>query len=134
MHKRFVHNKHVVDNLRGKGARFVEENADIPRGAVAVFSAHGVSRKVEDEAVVRGLQVIDATCPLVTKVHNEAKRYARQGYEIVLVGHAGHPEVEGTMGQVIGEVHLVSNVADVAALSSGRSGQAFLCDADDAQR
>ena len=112
-----VHNKHVVDNLRGKGARFVEETADIPRSAVAVFSAHGVSRKVEDEAAVRGLQVIDATCPLVTKVHNEAKRYARQGYEIVLVGHAGHPEVEGTMGQVIGEVHLVSNVADVAALS-----------------
>ena len=95
-----VHNRHVVDSLRGKGARFVEETADIPRGAVAVFSAHGVSRKVEDEAGVRGLQVIDATCPLVTKVHNEAKRYALQGYEIVLIGHLGHPEVEGTMGQV----------------------------------
>ena len=111
-----VHNKHVVDSLRVKGAHFVEETVDIPRGAVAVFSAHGVSRKVEDEAGVRDLQVIDATCPLVTKVHNEAKRYERQGYEIVLIGHAGHPEVEGTMGQVNGEVHLVSNVAGVAAL------------------
>ncbi len=111
-----VHNKHVVDGLREKGARFVERISDIPTGAVTVFSAHGVSRKVEDAADGRGLQVIDATCPLVSKVHVEAQRYARQDYEVVLIGHAGHPEVEGTMGQVPGTVHLVSNVADVAAL------------------
>ena len=112
-----VHNKHVVNSLRAKGARFVEETAEIPRGAVVVFSAHGVSRRVEDEADALGLQVIDATCPLVTKVHNEAIRYAQRGREVVLVGHAGHPEVEGTMGQVPGQVHLVSTLADVAALS-----------------
>ena len=111
-----VHNRHVVDSLRAKGARFVEEVEDIPEGAVTVFSAHGVSRKVEDGAGVRGLQVIDATCPLVSKVHNEARRYARKGYEIVLIGHPGHPEVEGTMGQVPGRVHLVSDVSDVATL------------------
>ena len=111
-----VHNKHVVDGLRDKGARFVEKVSDIPEGAVTVFSAHGVSRKVEDAADGRGLQVIDATCPLVSKVHVEAQRYAREGYEVVLIGHAGHPEVEGTMGQVPGTVHLVSNIADVAAL------------------
>ena len=111
-----VHNKHVVEALRAKGARFVEEVADIPRGAVTVFSAHGVSRTVEDDASERGLEVIDATCPLVSKVHNEAKRYARTGCEVVLIGHAGHPEVEGTMGQVPGQVHLVSSVADAVAL------------------
>ncbi len=111
-----VHNKHVVDLLREKGARFVDEVSEIPEGAVTVFSAHGVSRKVEDAAGGRALQVIDATCPLVSRVHMEAQRYARQGYEIVLVGHAGHPEVEGTMGQVPGTVHLVSAAADVAAL------------------
>ena len=114
-----VHNKHVVDSLRDKGARFVEEVAEIPRGAVTVFSAHGVARKVEDDAGVRGLQVIDATCPLVSRVHNEARRYAGEGCEIVLIGHPGHPEVEGTMGQVQGEVHLVSNLADVAVLRPG---------------
>ena len=112
-----VHNKHVVDSLRRKGAHFVEEIGDIPIGAVTVFSAHGVSRKVEDDAGVRGLQVIDATCPLVSKVHNETGRYGRQGHEIVLIGHHGHPEVEGTMGRVSGVVHLVSNVADVATLT-----------------
>ncbi len=112
-----VHNKHVVDSLRDKGARFVEEIGDIPQGAVTVFSAHGVSRKVEDDAGVRGLQVIDATCPLVSKVHNETKRYARTGYEVVLIGHPGHPEVEGTMGQVPDEVYLVSNLADIATLT-----------------
>ena len=111
-----VHNKHVVDALRDKGARFVEKVSDIPEGAVTVFSAHGVSRKVEDAAGGRGLRVIDATCPLVTKVHVEAQRYARQGCEVILIGHAGHPEVEGTMGQVSGTVHLVSEVADVAEL------------------
>ena len=111
-----VHNKHVVESLRQKGAVFVEEIEDVPQGAVTVFSAHGVSRKVEDDAGVRGLRVIDATCPLVSKVHNETRRYARQDYEIVLIGHQGHPEVEGTMGQVTGTVHLVSNVDDVATL------------------
>ncbi len=111
-----VHNKHVVDGLREKGALFVERVSDIPKGAVTVFSAHGVARKVEDAADVRALQVIDATCPLVSKVHVEAQRYARQGYEVVLIGHAGHPEVEGTMGQVPGTVHLVSNLTDVAEL------------------
>ena len=111
-----VHNRHVVDSLRRKGARFVEDIADIPPGAITVFSAHGVSRKVADDAGVHGLRVIDATCPLVSKVHNETRRYARQGYEIVLIGHHGHPEVEGTMGQVSGAVHLVSNAADVTTL------------------
>ena len=111
-----VHNKHVVALLRDKGARFVEKVSDIPQGAVTVFSAHGVSRKVENAADGRGLQVIDATCPLVSKVHIEAQRYAGQGSDVVLIGHSGHPEVEGTMGQVPGTVHLVSNLADVAAL------------------
>ena len=111
-----VHNKHVVESLRGKGARFVEEVEDIPEGAVTVFSAHGVARKVVDDAGVRGLQVIDATCPLVSKVHNETKRYARKGHEVILIGHPGHPEVEGTMGQVSAEVHLVSDIGDVATL------------------
>ena len=112
-----VHNKRVVDGLRAKGARFVEEVEEIPEGAVTVFSAHGVARKVVDDAGVRGLQAIDATCPLVTKVHNEARRYVRKGYELVLIGHPGHPEVEGTMGQAPGEVHLVSDLAGVAALA-----------------
>ena len=112
-----VHNKHVVESLREKGARFVEEVDEIPHGAVTVFSAHGVSLKVVDDAGARGLQVIDATCPLVSKVHNETKRYARRGYEVVLIGHPGHPEVEGTMGQVSDRVHLVSCLADVAALT-----------------
>ena len=111
-----VHNKHVVDSLRAKGARFAEDVADIPQGAVTVFSAHGVSRKVSEDADGRGLQVIDATCPLVSKVHNEARRYARKGYEVVLIGHPGHPEVEGTMGQVPGRVYLVSDLTDVATL------------------
>ena len=118
-----VHNKHVVDSLRAKGARFVEEVEEIPEGAVTVFSAHGVARKVVDDAGNRGLQVIDATCPLVSKVHNETKRYARKGYEVVLIGHPGHPEVEGTMGQVAGEVHLVSNLADVATLAPSDPGK-----------
>ena len=111
-----VHNKHVVESLRKKGARFVEQVDDIPVGAVAVFSAHGVSRRVEEDAGLRSLHVIDATCPLVSKVHNEAKRYARQGYEIVLIGHSGHPEIEGTMGQVDGTVMLIATVEDVGRL------------------
>ena len=111
-----VHNQHVVESLRSKGAQFVDEVDEIPHGAVTVFSAHGVARKVVDDAGVRGLEVIDATCPLVSKVHNETKRYSRQGYEVVLIGHPGHPEVEGTMGQVSSEVHLVSDLSDVADL------------------
>ena len=112
-----VHNKHVVESLREKGARFVEEVDEIPPGAVTVFSAHGVSLKVVDDAGARDLQVIDATCPLVSKVHNETRRYARRGYDVVLIGHRGHPEVEGTMGQISGRVHLVSCLADVAELT-----------------
>jgi 4-hydroxy-3-methylbut-2-en-1-yl diphosphate reductase len=114
-----VHNRHVVDRLRAKGVRFVEEVEDVPPGAVTVFSAHGVARAVKDEAAERGLPVIDATCPLVSKVHSEGQRYARQGREVVLIGHAGHPEVEGTMGQIPGRVHLISTVDDVARLEVG---------------
>ena len=129
-----VHNKHVVESLREKGARFVEEVDEIPRGAVTVFSAHGVSLKVVDDAGARDLQVIDATCPLVSKVHNETRRFARRGCEVVLIGHRGHPEVEGTMGQVSGQVHLVSCLADVAALTPADPDKLSLCHADDPQR
>jgi 4-hydroxy-3-methylbut-2-enyl diphosphate reductase len=112
-----VHNRHVVEDLRTRGAIFVDELDEIPAGARTVFSAHGVARQVENLAAGRGLPVIDATCPLVAKVHNEGRRYASQGREIVLVGHAGHAEVEGTIGQVPGKVHLVQTVEDVASLS-----------------
>ncbi|MGY8959133.1 MAG: 4-hydroxy-3-methylbut-2-enyl diphosphate reductase [Alphaproteobacteria bacterium] len=114
-----VHNKHVVDSLRERGAIFVEEVDDIPKGAVTIFSAHGVSRNVEGDAEARGLEVIDATCPLVGKVHSEARRYTDKGYEIVLIGHRDHPEVVGTMGQVTGRVHLVSEISDVEVLAPG---------------
>lgn len=111
-----VHNRHVVENLRTRGAVFVDELDEIPPGAITVFSAHGVAKRVEELAAERGLPVIDATCPLVAKVHNEGRRYARQGREIVLIGHAGHAEVEGTVGQVPAKVHLVQTVDDVATL------------------
>jgi len=111
-----VHNKRVVADLRAKGAIFVEDVADVPLGAVTVFSAHGVARRVEDAATARQLDVIDATCPLVTKVHVEGQRYAERGFDVVLIGHAGHAEVEGTLGQIDGTVHLVGSTADVAAL------------------
>jgi 4-hydroxy-3-methylbut-2-enyl diphosphate reductase len=111
-----VHNKYVVESLKAKGARFVENVAEIPDGAVAIFSAHGVSKDVEREASDRSLPVIDATCPLVTKVHNQGKRYVGQGRTVILIGHAGHPEVEGTMGQIPGTVVLVQTVADVEKL------------------
>ncbi len=111
-----VHNRHVVENLRARGAIFVDELDEIPPGAMTIFSAHGVARRVEEFAAERGLPVIDATCPLVAKVHNEGRRYARQDREIVLVGHAGHAEVEGTIGQIEGTVHLVQTVADVERL------------------
>jgi 4-hydroxy-3-methylbut-2-enyl diphosphate reductase len=111
-----VHNRHVVEDLRTRGAVFVDELDEIPTGAMTVFSAHGVAKRVEALAAERGLPVIDATCPLVAKVHNEGRRYAKQGREIVLVGHAGHAEVEGTIGQVPAKVHLVQTVADVPSL------------------
>jgi 4-hydroxy-3-methylbut-2-enyl diphosphate reductase len=112
-----VHNRHVVDDLRAKGARFVDELDEIPAGGITVFSAHGVSQKVEDHAALRHLPVIDATCPLVSKVHHEAQRYAGAGRDIVLIGHAGHPEVEGTMGRIDGTVYLVATPDDVGRLS-----------------
>ncbi len=111
-----VHNKFVVETLRERGAIFVEEINEIPTGAVTIFSAHGVSKKVEDGSLVRELDVIDATCPLVTKVHKEGRRYAAKGYDIVLIGHIGHPEVEGTLGQIPGTVHVISEPEDVDGL------------------
>ncbi|MDR3533078.1 MAG: 4-hydroxy-3-methylbut-2-enyl diphosphate reductase [Rhodopila sp.] len=111
-----VHNRHVVADLRTRGAVFVDELDEIPPGSMTVFSAHGVAKKVEEEASGRGLPVIDATCPLVAKVHNEGRRFASQGREIVLVAHAGHAELEGTIGQVPGKVHLVQTVDDVPLL------------------
>jgi 4-hydroxy-3-methylbut-2-enyl diphosphate reductase len=111
-----VHNDHVVADLRAKGAVFVESLDDIPAGATVVFSAHGVSRAVRDAAEARGLKVFDATCPLVTKVHVEVARMRREGREVVMIGHAGHPEVEGTMGQVDSGIHLIESVDDVARL------------------
>ncbi len=111
-----VHNKHVVEDLKAKGARFVDEIDEIPKGAVTIFSAHGVSKSVENSAQSRNLPVIDATCPLVTKVHLQGKKYLSQGRTIILVGHAGHPEVEGTMGQIPGPVHLVQTEEDVETL------------------
>ena len=112
-----VHNKYVVESLKNKGAIFVEDLSEVPPLAVTVFSAHGVARSVEEEAAVRGLPVLNATCPLVTKVHNQGKRYMSKGRALILIGHAGHPEVEGTMGQVPGPVLLVQNVDDVAELT-----------------
>ena len=111
-----VHNKFVVDDLKAKGAVFVDELADVPAGSTVVFSAHGVSRAVRAEAATRGLTVFDATCPLVTKVHVEVAKMHAQGREIVMIGHAGHPEVEGTMGQADGGILLVESVADVEHL------------------
>jgi 4-hydroxy-3-methylbut-2-enyl diphosphate reductase len=112
-----VHNKHVVDTLKNKGARFVEELDEVPDGAVTVFSAHGVPQTVVSTAKARGLPVLDATCPLVSKVHNQGKRYVTHGRQLILIGHAGHPEVEGTMGQVGAPVTLVQSDADVEALT-----------------
>ena len=116
-----VHNKTVVNSLRERGAVFVDQLSDVPAGAYVIFSAHGVSQAVKDEAKARQLNVYDATCPLVTKVHMEVVRYSRRGWECVLIGHAGHPEVEGTMGQydhnVGGAIYLVEDEADVASLT-----------------
>jgi 4-hydroxy-3-methylbut-2-enyl diphosphate reductase len=117
-----VHNKYVVESLKAKGAIFVEDLSEVPPHAVTVFSAHGVAKSVEEEAANRGLPVLNATCPLVTKVHNQGKRYMSKGRALVLIGHAGHPEVEGTMGQVPGPVMLVQSVDDtkdiIAALQA----------------
>ncbi len=115
-----VHNRRVVETLEARGARFVAELDQVPPGAVVVFSAHGVSRQVEQAARARGLPVLDATCPLVSKVHAEGRRYVDQGRTLVLVGHAGHPEVVGTLGQIPGPVHLVANAAEVALLDLPR--------------
>jgi 4-hydroxy-3-methylbut-2-enyl diphosphate reductase len=111
-----VHNKTVVNALKAKGAVFVDEIAEIPKGAPTIFSAHGVSRVVEDEARARGLDVIDATCPLVEKVHLQGRAYAKRGLDVILVGHADHAEVIGTRGQIDGPLHVVSDVASVEAL------------------
>ncbi|WP_428666384.1 4-hydroxy-3-methylbut-2-enyl diphosphate reductase [Reyranella sp.] len=111
-----VHNRHVVERLERMGAVFVEDLQEIPDGAVTIFSAHGVAQSIIDEAISRGLPVLDATCPLVSKVHAQGKRYVTRGRTLILIGHAGHPEVEGTMGQVGAPVHLVSSVEDVARL------------------
>ncbi|HKE40186.1 MAG TPA: 4-hydroxy-3-methylbut-2-enyl diphosphate reductase [Casimicrobiaceae bacterium] len=112
-----VHNRFVVDDLKAKGAIFVEELRDVPAGSTVVFSAHGVSRAVRAEAAARGLKVFDATCPLVTKVHAEVAKMREQGREIVMIGHSGHPEVEGTMGQADRGIYLVESIADVERLS-----------------
>jgi 4-hydroxy-3-methylbut-2-enyl diphosphate reductase len=112
-----VHNRHVVDELRAKGAVFIEDPADVPIGAVLIFSAHGVSPAVRSAADERELRVIDATCPLVTKVHGEAQRMARGDYDIAMIGHKGHVEVEGTMGQAPDRMHLIESAEDVAKLS-----------------
>ena len=111
-----VHNKYGVADLRGKGAIFVKELDEVPSGGIVVFSAHGVSQKVQDEARVRGLQVFDATCPLVTKVHVEVSKMRKQGLEVIMIGHAGHPEVEGTLGQSPDGMYLVEDESDVAQL------------------
>jgi len=114
-----VHNKYVVDDLRAKGAVFVEELDEVPAGGTVIFSAHGVSQQVRADAERRGLKVFDATCPLVTKVHVEVARMLKGGHEIVMIGHRGHPETEGTMGQAARGMHLVETVADVAGLRVG---------------
>jgi 4-hydroxy-3-methylbut-2-en-1-yl diphosphate reductase len=111
-----VHNDHVVNDLRGKGAVFVDEISDVPDDGTVIFSAHGVSLSVRDEASKRNLRIFDATCPLVTKVHMEVSKMRREGREVIMIGHAGHPEVEGTMGQIDDGIYLVETVADVANL------------------
>ena len=117
-----VHNKYVVDDLRKKGAVFVEGLDEVPRGSTVIFSAHGVSKEIRRDAEARGLKVFDATCPLVTKVHVEVSKMLREGYEIVMIGHRGHPESEGTMGQSESGMHLVETVDDVARLQVKNAG------------
>jgi 4-hydroxy-3-methylbut-2-enyl diphosphate reductase len=121
-----VHNKSVVEELRAKGAVFVEELDEVPRGSTVIFSAHGVSKEVRADAERRGLNVFDATCPLVTKVHIEVARMLREGYEIVMIGHRGHPEAEGTMGQAAAGIHLVETLEDVARLAPATGRLAYV--------
>ncbi len=116
-----VHNTYVVNDLKAKGAIFIEALDDVPAGATLVFSAHGVSRAVQAEAVARGFRIFDATCPLVTKVHVEVAKLHKEGYEFIMIGHKGHPEVEGTMGQLDRGIHLVEDVADVARVQPGQT-------------
>jgi len=116
-----VHNTYVVNELKSKGAIFIEDLADVPPGATLIFSAHGVSKAVQEEARARGFEVFDATCPLVTKVHVEVAKLAKEGFEFIMIGHKGHPEVEGTMGQLSSGIHLVEDVADVARVQPGQS-------------
>ena len=129
-----VHNKHVVESLKAKGARFVEDLSEVPPNAVTIFSAHGVAKSVEEEAAARNLPVLNATCPLVTKVHNQGKRYVGQGRRLILIGHAGHPEVEGTMGQICraGDAGADRERRHQARYPAGHAGR--LCHADHAQR
>jgi 4-hydroxy-3-methylbut-2-en-1-yl diphosphate reductase len=121
-----VHNTYVVNDLKEKGAIFIEELADVPPGATLVFSAHGVSKAIHNEAHARGFQIFDATCPLVTKVHVEVAKLHKEGYEFIMIGHKGHPEVEGTMGQLNSGIHLVEDVADVAALNPSQTNKLAL--------
>jgi 4-hydroxy-3-methylbut-2-enyl diphosphate reductase len=121
-----VHNKFVVEDLRAKGAVFVEELDEVPRGSTVIFSAHGVSKEVQADAERRGLKVFDATCPLVTKVHVEVAKMLRDGYEIVMIGHRGHPEAEGTMGQAKSGMHLVETVEDAARLEPASDRLAYV--------
>ena len=116
-----VHNTYVVNDLKAKGAIFIEELDDVPPGATLVFSAHGVSKAVQAEAAARGFRIFDATCPLVTKVHVEVAKLHREGYEFIMIGHKGHPEVEGTMGQLDGGIHLVEDGADVARIQPSQT-------------
>ncbi len=116
-----VHNTFVVNDLKAKGAIFIEELSDVPSDATLIFSAHGVSKAVQNEAHARGFQVFDATCPLVTKVHVEVAKLHKEGYEFIMIGHKGHPEVEGTMGQLDSGIHLVEDVADVACVQPGQT-------------
>ena len=117
------HNTFVVNDLKAKGAIFIEELSDVPHGATLVFSAHGVSKAVQQEAQARGFQIFDATCPLVTKVHVEVAKLAKEGYEFIMIGHKGHPEVEGTMGQLDHGIHLVDSVADVAQVQPAQTAK-----------
>jgi 4-hydroxy-3-methylbut-2-enyl diphosphate reductase len=121
-----VHNKYVVDDLRAKGAVFVEELDEVPVGATVIFSAHGVAKSVRTDAERRGLKVFDATCPLVTKVHVEVSKMLREGYEVVMIGHRGHPEAEGTMGQAAKGMHLVETVEEVASLQPSSTKMSYV--------
>jgi len=121
-----VHNTFVVNDLKAKGAIFIEELSDVPPDATLIFSAHGVSKAIQDEAQARGFQVFDATCPLVTKVHVEVAKLHKEGYEFIMIGHKGHPEVEGTMGQLDSGIHLVEDVTDVDRVQPGQTDKLAL--------